>query len=97
VANPQACFRVKAHLAEGLSYFRMEASTDGGLNWTERTEANLKQRHGHRLAARAVRPDLLREPPNVRLRFRASGYRYTPILDARLDKLTVGERTPTSR
>jgi hypothetical protein len=72
----------------------MEASTDGGLNWTERTEANLN--NDTDTAGLRVQCDLTSYAnlPNVRLRFRANGYRYTPILDARLDKLTVGERTP---
>jgi hypothetical protein len=72
----------------------MEASTDGGLNWTERTEANLN--NDTDTGWLRVQCDLTSYAnlPNVRLRFRANGYRYTPILDARLDKLTVGVRTP---
>jgi len=94
VANPQACFRVKARLGEGVSFFRLEASTDNGVSWEDRPEANLNQETDSGWLRVQCDLTTYANRPNVRLRFMAGGYRYTPIVNARIDKLTVAERTP---
>jgi alkylated DNA repair dioxygenase AlkB len=90
--NPQVTLWVKARLTY-RSWFRVDASQDGGVNWTELsgvgfsyTSDNPWTRQQSDLTSYAGK--------KIRLRVRTAASADAPEEEVRVDKLTVEERTP---
>ena len=90
--NPQVTLWVKARLTY-RSWFRVDASQDGGVNWSELggigfsyTSDNPWTRQQADLSGYAGR--------KIRLRVRTAASADAPEEEVRVDKLTIEERTP---
>ena len=90
---PKLTFWFKGHLTSAnYLYFRVHASTDGGLTWQERTEANYGS---FDMDWTRVQCDLSSYiGQTVRLRFYVGGHRYTPNTEVYIDNIGIGEPTP---
>ncbi len=88
--NPQLTLWVKGHLYT-RSYFRIHVSTDGGVHWTERAEANFNSDVNFDWTR--VQCDLSSYAgQSIRLRLQVHGYRYNPTCRIWLDGLAIEDR-----
>jgi hypothetical protein len=90
--SPALTYWVRGHLG-GYSGFRVQVSTDGGLNWPELSALNLDTGYTSDWARKQISLAAYTNQ-TIRLRFVSNGNSYAPDEDIFLDNIGVGEPAP---